>query len=174
MPDTWITLRTFDSVPQAELARAALANAGIDCQLLNAEVVSMDWLLGNAIGYIPLKVPADQLEAAADILGGGVAIDAVDIGECPRCGEPLTDDGPCPMCGTDHEADAATSPAPPVWRETPGADDSDENDHQPTNVSLAGLRDLGKSMISAYLVCAFILVVLMFFMLLEVVFSSRF
>ena len=99
MSEIWITLRTFDSAPQAELARVALANAGIPCQLHNAEVVSMDWLLGNAVGYIPLQVPPGQLDAAKQVLGGGFSADVSETGHCANCSEPLTSDGQCPMCG---------------------------------------------------------------------------
>ncbi len=155
MSDAWITLRTFDSQPQAELARVALANAGIDCQLLNAEVVSMDWLLGNAIGYIPLQVPPDQLETAENILGGGLSTELGVAGNCTYCGEPLPADGPCPMCGFDPTtgSEPQTSGAP--HDQAGDSDDREAGDHQPTHVSLAGLRSLGRLAISTYLLFLF-------------------
>src|SRR4051794_7397476 len=106
MSNTWITLRTFETQPLAELARVALLNAGIPCRILNAEVVSMDWLLANAVGYIPLQVPEDQFEAADQALGGDSSAGEMPLGVCPQCGEPLNNGGRCPMCGHDVESAA--------------------------------------------------------------------
>jgi hypothetical protein len=154
---TWVTLRTFDTQPLAELAKIQVMEAGIPCRILNAELVSMHWLLGNAVGYVPLQVPENYLEAAEQALGGA----AVDLppSECPKCGEPLDADGPCPMCGHDVEAApifAQKSETSEENRETP-ADDEDaaDDDHSPG--LLAGLRNFGKPAISAYLVVVFLM-----------------
>jgi hypothetical protein len=126
MPDPWVTLATFDSLPMAELARGQLAQAGIRCRLLNASIMSLNPLWANAIGYIPLQVLAEDLSAAADLLRLDRA-DDVPGGECVACGEPLDDDGPCPMCGHVPAATAMESPAsePPAPATSVEIDDDD-------------------------------------------------
>ena len=47
-----VTVATFDQVVQAQMAADALRAAGIDAVVTDAEVVSMDWLLGQAVGGI--------------------------------------------------------------------------------------------------------------------------
>jgi hypothetical protein len=63
-----VTLQTFEFLPEAELAREFLAEEGFTPLLTDAEVVAMNWLLGNAVGYIKLQVPTDQAAEARDSL----------------------------------------------------------------------------------------------------------
>ena len=152
MSDAWITLRTFDSLPMAELARVRLDEAGVPCRILNAEVVSMYPLWGNAVGYIQLQVPEEQLETAADLLVPGPTSEELPSGDCAMCGEPLDDDGPCPMCGYDPEAGEDATPSADQTLHETMADDDASDEHVPTAVSLDGMRGFGRSMISAYLI----------------------
>jgi hypothetical protein len=48
-----------------------LQAAGITAVLADAETVGMDWLLGNALGHIKLRVPRGQAQAAREVLGAG-------------------------------------------------------------------------------------------------------
>lgn len=152
---TWVTLQTFDSVPLADLARVQLESAGIPCRLLNKEVVSMDWLLGNAVGYIPLQVPEDQLEAADRALGGASMETDLTLSEFPKCGEPLDGDGPCRICG--HDVDTKSPSARTSEPSEEPREDPEDEDDRPS--SLEGLRNLGKSAISAYLVVVFLMMI---------------
>jgi len=72
MSQTWITLRTYESVPLAELAKLQLDDAEIPCRLLNAEVVSMNPLLTTAFGFVPIQVPEEYAVAASEILQSSV------------------------------------------------------------------------------------------------------
>jgi hypothetical protein len=147
MSDTWVTLRNFENQPLAELARIQLEDAGIPCRLLNSEVVSMYPLLGNAVGYIPLQVPEDRLDAAADVLGDA-AVEAP-LSDCLRCGEPLGEDAACPMCGQITEESPSHSDS-----EGPEPEESQRDDEPAeSRLSLEGMRGLAKSAISAYLLC---------------------
>lgn len=146
--DTWVTVRTFDTQPMAELARVTLLNAEIPCRILNAEVVSMDWLLGNAVGFIPLQVPQDQLEAADRALGGEASADDRHSGDCPKCGEPLDSDGPCPMCG--HVAES-NNESPQLSEESSSDRERFADDNEPQPMLLDRMRGFGRSAISVYL-----------------------
>ena len=44
-----VTIATFDQVVMAQMAADALRAGGIDAIVTDAEVVSMDWLLGQAV-----------------------------------------------------------------------------------------------------------------------------
>ncbi len=52
----------------AEAARLRLEAEGIPAFLSDTEVLDMNWLLGNALGWIKLQVPAADAERAAEIL----------------------------------------------------------------------------------------------------------
>lgn len=62
------TIATFDTAPKAELAKNALADAGIHATLTDGEIVAMEWMLSNAIGGIKVQVPEEDVERAALIL----------------------------------------------------------------------------------------------------------
>jgi hypothetical protein len=68
MLDELVTVSTFQVLPEAEAARMRLGAEGIRSFLSDAEIVNMDWLLGNAIGFIKLQVPSAQAEEAYAIL----------------------------------------------------------------------------------------------------------
>jgi hypothetical protein len=66
--DDLVTLRLFRDLPDAILAKGLLESAGIECFLADDNLVRLDWFVSNAIGNIKLKVKADDLEAATEIL----------------------------------------------------------------------------------------------------------
>jgi hypothetical protein len=151
MSDTWVTLRNFENQPLAELAKIQLDDAGIPCRLINSEIVGMYPLLGNAVGYIPLQVPEDRLEAAADVLGEKLV--EAPLSDCPRCGEPLGQAAACPMCGQIVEE----PPSQPDTEKRPAVDESPPDDEpydepENTRLSLEGMRGFAKSAISVYLI----------------------
>jgi hypothetical protein len=109
MADDLVTVQTFPTLPAAEAARLHLEAAGIQVFLADAETVNMDWLLGNAIGYIKLQVHRSQAEAAREALAGigppptPPAPEPSAVPEravCLACGADLPTDRPeCPACG---------------------------------------------------------------------------
>ncbi len=144
MSDEWLTLRTFDTPALAELAKLHLAEAGIECRLQNTEIVGMNPLLGNAVGYIPLLVQENDLEAAEEVLTN---ITPSPAGNCENCGEPLAVEGPCPLCG--HSPDPAEH----------GADESvteDEETSLEESVFLDGLRSWRRPVILLFLAPALV------------------
>lgn len=118
MPDDLVTLETYSSLPEAEAALLLLRSHDIHAELWDAEIVNMDWMLGNAVGNIKLKVASSSVKLAAVVLldwttrRRGRGSDALEDIACLNCGFELTDDDDaCPECGWSFgEAEADLSP----------------------------------------------------------------
>lgn len=89
----WVTLRQFRDLPEALLAKGSLESAGVECSLVDDNMVRLDWFYSNAIGGIKLKVNRDDLEAAEQVLTQPIPenFDAEGTGayeqpKCPKCG----------------------------------------------------------------------------------------
>ncbi len=63
-----VTVAQYPFRTAAEAARLRLEAEGIPAFLADAEIVDMNWLLGTALGWIRLQVPAADAERAARIL----------------------------------------------------------------------------------------------------------
>lgn len=63
-----ITVRSFWSLAEAELAKGLLDTAGIESFLFDQNMVRMNWFNANALGGIKLRVDAENAEAANTIL----------------------------------------------------------------------------------------------------------
>lgn len=88
-----VTVGRYRDSPEAFVARAVLADAGIECFLRDETTVGMDWMLSNAIGGMRLQVAAKDEAAARDVLlAPAPETFEIDSGEefvqptCPRCG----------------------------------------------------------------------------------------
>jgi hypothetical protein len=86
-------VRRFRDLPEALLAKGSLDSAGIDCALVDDNVVRMDWLWSNGMGGIKLQVDAADAAAAEAILAQPIPenFDVSGVGEyeqprCPKCG----------------------------------------------------------------------------------------
>lgn len=64
-----VTVATFSSVGEAEVARITLEADGIACFLADAEAVNMLWYASSAIGGVKLQVAARDARAAERLLG---------------------------------------------------------------------------------------------------------
>jgi hypothetical protein len=89
---TLITLRQFRDLPEALLAKSCLNSAGIECLLLDDNLVRLDWFWSNLVGGVKLKVEPSDAESAMEILNQSIPekIDVAGIGEyeqphCPNC-----------------------------------------------------------------------------------------
>jgi ribosomal protein L40E len=105
-----VKIGEYRFIQEAETAKMFLDEAGIPAFLEDAETVTMDWLLGNAIGYIKLTVPEDQVDRARDILltrqenqaraKEAEGEEPVSEGKCLACGAEMGEDAEkCPACG---------------------------------------------------------------------------
>ncbi|MGA9641905.1 MAG: DUF2007 domain-containing protein [Terriglobales bacterium] len=87
-----VTLRQFRDLPEALLAKGSLESAGIQAFLLDDNMIRMDWFISNLLGGIKLKVRAEDVEAANEILSQPIPemVEVEGVGEyeqpkCPRC-----------------------------------------------------------------------------------------
>lgn len=117
MSNDLTTVATFTLPAQAELAKNALAEAGIPAVTSNEQVIAMDWLLANAVGGIRVQVRAEDADRAAEVLAAalgrvagltaeGVAEDELTrqaLEAVPEMGdEPLSDPPPAEPVGGDE------------------------------------------------------------------------
>ena len=69
------TVAAFDVAYKADLAKAALEEAGIPAVVTDREIVAMDWLLAPAVGGVKVQVSEEHLDRAEDILNDKFAGD---------------------------------------------------------------------------------------------------
>ena len=115
MTERFVTIDQYQFLPEADAVRIHMLAEGLTAQLADAETVSTDWALGNAIGYIKLQVPESQVEKARRMPGELRArrkareeapVDTTDAGRCLACDAKLQpDQATCPDCGWSY-ADA--------------------------------------------------------------------
>jgi len=61
-----VSIRTFDNLSEAMLAKGALESAGIECYLADDNMVRINW--PGLVGFIKLRVKAEDADAANEIL----------------------------------------------------------------------------------------------------------
>jgi hypothetical protein len=91
-PTPPVTIRAFRDLPEALLAKGSLESAGIDCSLLDENIVRLDWFWSNLMGGIKLQVAPEDAESANQILSEPIPatlyVEGVgDIAQtrCPKC-----------------------------------------------------------------------------------------
>jgi Putative prokaryotic signal transducing protein len=87
-----VTLRQFRDLPEALIAKGSLESAGIQAYLIDDNMIRMDWFISNLLGGIKLKVRAEDVEAASEILDQPIPeiLEVEGVGKfeqpkCPRC-----------------------------------------------------------------------------------------
>jgi transposase-like protein len=85
-----VTVKTFSSAWEADLAKTQLEACGIHAFILDSNTISVNWLFSNAIGGIKLQVFEDQATEAKEVLSntaegleGSISEDKI---KCPQCG----------------------------------------------------------------------------------------
>jgi hypothetical protein len=63
-----VTIRKFRDLPEALLAKGVLESAGIECNLLDDNMVRLDWFWSNLIGGMRLQVAPEEVDEANAIL----------------------------------------------------------------------------------------------------------
>jgi hypothetical protein len=63
-----VTIRSFSDVMQAWLARSSLESAGIECCLVDDNMVRLDWGISILLGGVKLQVKPEDAEAALGML----------------------------------------------------------------------------------------------------------
>ena len=95
MVDDPVTIARFSTRMEAELARLHLETEGFFVSLANAEMVAMEWTLGNATGLIRLEVPQSQAEAASALL----EFSRLQRKQRKRAGAQRSGENDCLQCG---------------------------------------------------------------------------
>jgi hypothetical protein len=87
-----VTIRQFRDLPEALFAKGSLESAGIECALLDANMVRLDWFISNLLGGVKLQVRQEDAAVALEILDQPIPenFDVSGIGEyvqprCPKC-----------------------------------------------------------------------------------------
>ena len=84
-----VPIRRFRDLPEALLAKGSLESAGIECQLVDDNMVRMDWFISNLLGGVKLEVRPEDVEEANEILSlpipDALEIDGAETYEQPRC-----------------------------------------------------------------------------------------
>jgi hypothetical protein len=63
-----VTIRKFRDLHEAWMAKGSLNSAGIECFLVDDNMVRMDWFISNFLGGVKLQVRAEDRHAADEIL----------------------------------------------------------------------------------------------------------
>ena len=81
----YIFLQSYDNYVSAHIAMGRLEEDGINCWLKDENTVTIDPILGNAIGGIKLMVAESQAQRATEILKELEANRKMSL-TCPHCG----------------------------------------------------------------------------------------
>lgn len=68
-----VTIRSFPDVMQAWLAKSSLESAEIECDLVDDNMVRMDWGISIVLGGVKLRVKPEDAETALAILDQPIA-----------------------------------------------------------------------------------------------------
>jgi hypothetical protein len=63
-----VTVRQFRDLPEALFAKGSLESAGIECALVDDNMVRLDWFISNLLGGVKLQVAPEDAETANEIL----------------------------------------------------------------------------------------------------------
>lgn len=80
MSGNLVTIATFDLPAKAQLARNALTQSGIQAVVTDESVVAMDWLLGNAVGWVKVQVLEEDAGRAVAALNQAFGENAEGLG----------------------------------------------------------------------------------------------
>jgi Zn finger protein HypA/HybF involved in hydrogenase expression len=161
MAEPLVTIEQYQFLPEAASVRMHLESEGIEAYLADAETVSTDWALGNAIGYIKLQVREPQVEAAMTILdqlrarraARNALPNAREEFRCLACEvELLPDQRSCPKCGWSYgDADDDRDDGDESKGPTEATSSSAENETKEPDSVLDSLRSLKHSVFVIWL-----------------------
>ena len=87
-----VTIRQFRDLPEALFAKGSLESAGIECTLIDDNMVRLDWFISNLLGGVKLQVRPEDAAVAEEILSQPIPenFDVSGVGEyeqprCPKC-----------------------------------------------------------------------------------------
>jgi hypothetical protein len=91
-PPRPVMIRRYRDLPEATIAKSILDSAGIECILVDENMVRLDWFYSNLVGGIKILVRAEDAETAIKLLDQEVPekFNVEGVGEyeqphCPSC-----------------------------------------------------------------------------------------
>jgi hypothetical protein len=88
-----VTIRQFRDLPEALFAKGSLESSGIECAMVDDNMVRLDWFISNLLGGVKLQVRAEEVAIAEEILSQPIpenfdvpGIGAYEQPRCPKCG----------------------------------------------------------------------------------------
>jgi hypothetical protein len=108
MSSNLVVLATFETIPEAHIARNALIEAGIPAELSDENTGGLWWTVANALSGIKLSVLESDYQRAIAIVGPLVGMD--DASQTPIRDEELTRQA---LAETGEEAEEGESPDEP-------------------------------------------------------------
>jgi putative signal transducing protein len=90
MGDKLITVESFSTVMEAQLASGKLESSGIWATIFDENVINTNWMYSNALGGVKVKVREEDIAEAREILkidSGEKEAKGETLGVCPRCGD---------------------------------------------------------------------------------------
>jgi len=114
MTEKLVTIASYTTAPEADLARYALESEGIRCYLADVNVIQMNWFLGNALGFIKLQVSSNDRESALKVLESlpkperqKSSVAKPESNQCLSCGASMSESADtCPACGWSFRSNA--------------------------------------------------------------------
>jgi hypothetical protein len=111
MPNDFVTLITTSVASEAEAVRLLLEREGIKAFIADANIMTANWFLGPAVGFVKLQVAKSRAEEAMEVLrrhprSERLAFDAEERpATCLACGAAMPEDTDrCPQCGWSFQA----------------------------------------------------------------------
>ncbi|AMC10230.1 hypothetical protein Lupro_02725 [Lutibacter profundi] len=84
-----VTIRTFENGPEAHLFKTKLLSLGIECFIFDEQTITLNPIMGVAIGGIKLKVNENDYEKSnqviTDIENTPLTNEKDEILKCPKC-----------------------------------------------------------------------------------------
>jgi hypothetical protein len=63
-----VVIRKFRDIPEAWMAKGRLDSSGIECWLIDDNMVRLDWFISNFLGGVKLQVKQEDAAIANEIL----------------------------------------------------------------------------------------------------------
>lgn len=116
MPGRLVTIATFELPAKARLAQNVLEAAGIKSTVADEAIVSMDWLLGGAVGWVKVQVMEEDAERAVAALEESLGKDDEPVDQ-----EALAAEAEAAAKEDGEEPPEPSSPqqTPKVWNQQP-------------------------------------------------------
>lgn len=90
MTDKLVTIASFSTPLEANMARLKLESAGIPAFVADEYTIGMNWLYSNALGGVKLQVPESMISEAQEIMASQAEQQTSDelatADACPQCG----------------------------------------------------------------------------------------